>query len=109
MVVHSDRNGAFREGRPSWQPTAVESVILDVPLQNVNQRGVVDWAAAAADSPLFRQTIAGMFMAHGLGRPPRPDELDELQALADRLADTDAFRATALLHRLVDTDAFGVP
>lgn len=102
-------NGAFRQGRPSWQPTAVEAVILDAPLANIQQRGVVDWARAAADSPLFRQTIAAMFMAHGLGRPPRPDELDELQLLADRFADTDAYRANALLHRLVDSDAFGVP
>jgi len=102
-------NGAFNAGRPSWAPTAIESAILDVPLQNVHERGVVDWARTAADSPLFRQTIAGMFMTHGLGRPPRPDELDALQDLADRLADTDGYRATALIHRLVDTDAFGVP
>ena len=104
----SGGNGAFDNGRPSWSPTAVESSLLDVPLQDVANRGVVDWANVAADSPQFRQTIATMFMTHALGRAPRPDELDELQNLADRLVD-DGYRATALLHRLVDTDAFGVP
>lgn len=102
-------NGAFRANRPSWSPTAIESAILDVPLTDVQERGVVDWARTAADSPLFGQTIAAMFMTHALGRPPRPDEFDALAELAERFADADAYRATALIHRLVDTDAFGVP
>ncbi len=104
----SGGTGAFNENRASWSPDAIEAVILDVPLQNVHTRGVVDWAQTAADSPLFRQTIAGMFLSHALGRAPRPDELDDLQLLADTFAD-DGYVARTLLHRLVDTDAFGVP
>ncbi len=104
----SGGTGAFDANRPSWAPSAIEAAILDVPLQNVHERGVVDWAQTAADSPLFRQTIAGMFMTHALGRAPRPDELDDLQLLADTFAD-DGYVASALLHRLIDTDAFGVP
>lgn len=104
-------NGAFRQNRPSWQPSAVEAMILDVPLQNVQTRGVVDWAQQAASSPLFAQTMASMFLTHAVGRAPRPDELDELSALADGFMDpaVDNYRAERLLHRLIDTDAFGVP
>lgn len=105
----SGGTGAFNQGRPSWSPTAIEAAILDVPLQDIHERGVVDWAQTAADSPLFAQTITEMFMRHALGRPIRPDELDELQDLADRFRDDDAFHAESLLHRLIDTDAFGVP
>ena len=104
----SGGNGAFNPGRPSWSPNDVEAVILDIPLSNTATRGVVDWANIAAESPQFRQTIATMFFRHALGRNPRPDELDDLQGLADGFVD-DNFRAEALLHRLIDTDAFGVP
>ena len=104
----SGGTGAYRPGRPSWQPSAVEAVLLDQPLANIAQNGVTGWADVAADSPQFRQSLATMFMTHGLGRAVRPDELDELQDLADRLVD-DGYQARALLHRLIDTNAFGVP
>lgn len=100
--------GAYRPGRPSWSPTAVEAALLDRPLSTIALNGVTEWADIAADSPQFRQTLATMFMTHALGRSVRPDELDELQDLADRFVD-DGYQARALLHRLIDTDAFGVP
>ncbi len=104
----SGGTGAYRAGRPSWQPSAVEAVLLDQPLDNIALNGVTGWADIAADSPQFRQLLATMFMSHALGRAARPDELDELQNLADRLVD-DGYQARALLHHLIDTNAFGVP
>lgn len=102
-------NGAFAPGRPSWEPSEVEAVLLDVPLGDTATVGVTGWAAIAADSPQFRQNIATMFLAHAVGHAPLPDELDDLQALADGFDDVDGYVAAALLHRLIDTDAFGVP
>jgi hypothetical protein len=100
--------GAYRPGRPTWRASDVEAAILDQPLTNVALKGVTEWADVAADSAQFRQNIATMFLVHALGRAVRPDELDELQELADRFVD-DNYRAEALLHRLIDTNAFGVP
>jgi hypothetical protein len=101
-------NGAFRANRPSWSPSAVQAVVLDVPLTNTASAGVTGWADVAADSQLFRMNLARMFLTHALGRPVAPDEEDELAALADSMVD-DGYVARALLHRLVDTDAFGAP
>lgn len=101
-------NGAYNAGRPSWQPSEIEAVILDVPLADP-QDGVVAWAQVAANSPQFRQNLAEMFLAHALGRAPAPDELDELKALADGFDDVDGFVAEALIHRIIDTNAFGAP
>ena len=83
-------------------------MLLDQRLTDIATDGVTGWADIAADSPLFRQNLASMFLVHALGRAVRPDEFDELQDLADRLVD-DGYQARALLHRLIDTDAFGVP
>ena len=113
--IDRDRgNGAFVVDRPSWQPSEVEAVLLDVPLGDTAAAGVTEWAQIAADSPQFRQNLASMFLSHALGRPPLPDELDDLQALADGFDQPtanggDDHRAVALLHRLIDTNAFGVP
>lgn len=102
-------NGAYDTTRPSWQPSEVEAVLLDVPLGDTSLTGVTGWAAIAADSPQFRQNLANMFLSHALGRAPQPDELDDLQSLADGFDDVDGFQAVKLLHRLIDTNAFGVP
>ncbi len=102
-------NGAYDAARPSWQPSEVEAVLLDVPLGDTAAVGVTGWAAIAADSPQFRQNLATMFLAHAIGHAPQPDELDDLQSLADGFDDVDGYVAARLLHRLIDTDAFGVP
>ncbi|MDP2344045.1 MAG: hypothetical protein Q8O67_24020 [Deltaproteobacteria bacterium] len=110
----SGGNGAFDVGRPSWQPSEVEAVLLDVPLGDTAAAGVTEWARIAADSAQFKQNLAQMFMAHALGRAPLPDDLDDLQGLADGFDQSvesggDNYRAVALIHRLIDTNAFGVP
>lgn len=105
----SGGNGAYNPGRPSWQPSEVEAVILDVPLGDTTASGVRTWAEIAADSPQFKQNLVAMFFTHALGRAPQPDELDELKALVDGFDSDDHFVANALLHRLIDTNAFGVP
>ncbi len=105
----SGGNGAFNANRPSWQPSEVEAVLLDVPLGDTAAAGVTEWAQIAADAPQFRQNLASMFLTHALGRAPQPDELDDLQSLADGFDDIDGFQAVKLLHRLIDTNAFGVP
>ena len=105
----SGGNGAFDALRPSWQPSQVEAVLLDVPLGDTAAAGVTEWARIAADSPQFKQNLASMFLVHALGRAPQPDELDDLQALAAGFDVVDNYRALALLHRLIDTNAFGVP
>ncbi len=101
--------GAYNANRPSWQPSEVEAVLLDVPLGDTAAAGVTQWAQIAANSPQFRQNLASMFLTHALGRAPLPDELDDLQALAEGFDDVDDHRAVRLLHRLIDTNAFGVP
>jgi hypothetical protein len=104
----SGGNGAFRAGRPSWEPNEVTARLFDIELTDTETRGVRGWAEVAVASDAFRRNLVAMFMTAALGRPPAPDEQDEAAALEDGLV-LDNYRAEALLHRLIDTRAFGVP
>jgi hypothetical protein len=101
-------NGAYNPGRVRWDPTDVTSAILDAPLPNEDPTGVRGWATEAANSALFRRTMAEMLFTAMLGRPVEPDEQDELAALEDGMA-AEGHRAETVMHHIIDTDAFGVP
>lgn len=103
-----DLTGNYRSDRPSqripdWDTANPRFVVLD---QEVGD--LVALATVMADSREFQRNLGHMFFVYAVGHEPRPDELDEFDAVWTSLP-TDGYSANRLLHRLVDTEAFGTP
>lgn len=88
---------------PGWDEAQPEFVVLDRQVDSL-----VELAAAMAQSREFQRNLAHVFFVYAVGHEPRPDELDEFDAIWTAMP-VDGYSANRLLHRLVDTDAFGIP
>ena len=86
---------------PGWD--SPQTVLLGAPVNDL-----VSWAQQASESAAFRTTMVTMLFELVLDREPEWDEVVEVMALTDGLADL-GYSADALLHSLVDTFAFGAP
>jgi hypothetical protein len=100
--------GQFIPSRPSlripgWDAAQPEYVVLD---QKVDS--LVELAAVMSQSREFQRNLAHVFFVYTVGHEPRPDELEEFDAVWTSMP-ADGYSANRLLHRLVDTDAFGTP
>jgi hypothetical protein len=103
-----NRTGQYRATRPSeripgWDSAEPEFVVLDRQVDSL-----VELAAVMSQSREFQRNLAHVFFVYAVGHEPRPDELDEFDAIWTAMP-TDGYSANRLLHRLVDTDAFGIP
>lgn len=88
---------------PGWDTAQPEYVVLD---QQVGS--LVELAAVMSQSREFQRNLAHVFFVYAVGHEPRPDELDEFDAVWTAMP-ADGYSANRLLHRIVDTDAFGIP
>jgi len=103
-----NRTGQYRATRPSeripgWDEAEPEFVVLDRQVDSL-----VELAAVMSQSREFQRNLAHVFFVYAMGHEPRPDELDEFDAVWTAMP-ADGYSANRLLHRLVDTDAFGIP
>ncbi len=100
--------GQYRPGRPSqripgWDEAMPKFVVLGHEVASL-----VELAQEMAHSREFQRNLGHMFFVYTVGHEPRPDELDEFEAVWTAMP-ADGFSANRLLHRIVDTDAFGIP
>jgi hypothetical protein len=82
-----------------------QGVLLGQPVNNLRE-----WGAVAANSDEFMHNMSRILFEHAIGRPPGPQDKEELDALWPSWSSAEvAYSTNRFLHALIDTNAFGAP